>query len=209
MFSLQKFLGKDPRFFDLLEESASIASNCATALSTVLADPSQTANLSLVRQARQNSKHITEKIQRLAVRTFVTVLEREDIESLASAIYKIPKPLEKFAERFLIAREVFSTERSFQQVNLIQDATQTLLEMIQYLRKGINLEKVQRLNTRIQNAETEADTLENDLLRDLYRNSSNPVEVMVVRDLFDLLEKGIDRCRDAGNVVVHIAHKNA
>jgi len=208
MFSLQKFLGKDPRFFDMFEESVSIAANCASALTTLLADPSQTANLHLVRQARQNSKHITEKIQRLAVRTFVTVLEREDIEALASAIYKIPKPLEKFAERYLMAIDVFGTRRTFHQVELIQEATKTLGEMIRHL-QGMNLEKVQRLNTKIQSAESEADELEINLLRDLYKTTSNPVEVVVVRDLFDLLEKGVDRCRDAGNVVVHIAHKNS
>jgi hypothetical protein len=28
-------------------------------------------------------------------------------------------------------------------------------------------------------------------------------------DLFEILEKAIDRCRDAGNVVYHIALKNS
>jgi len=32
---------------------------------------------------------------------------------------------------------------------------------------------------------------------------------MVRRDLFELLEKAIDRCRDAGNVIYHIALKNS
>ena len=32
---------------------------------------------------------------------------------------------------------------------------------------------------------------------------------MMVRDLYDLLEKVIDRCRDAGNAISHIVLKNS
>jgi uncharacterized protein Yka (UPF0111/DUF47 family) len=32
---------------------------------------------------------------------------------------------------------------------------------------------------------------------------------MVIRDLYELMEKAIDRCRDAGNVVMHIVLKNS
>ena len=37
------------------------------------------------------------------MKTFVTDLEREDIEALASALYKIPKTVEKIAERSMIS----------------------------------------------------------------------------------------------------------
>jgi uncharacterized protein Yka (UPF0111/DUF47 family) len=35
------------------------------------------------------------------------------------------------------------------------------------------------------------------------------MSVLVLRDLYDLLEKIVDRCRDAGNVVTHIVLKNS
>ena len=33
--------------------------------------------------------------------------------------------------------------------------------------------------------------------------------VIALKDLYDLLEKVIDRCRDAGNVIFHIVLKNS
>jgi uncharacterized protein Yka (UPF0111/DUF47 family) len=35
------------------------------------------------------------------------------------------------------------------------------------------------------------------------------VSVVALKDLYDLLEKVIDRCRDAGNVIVQIVLKNS
>ena len=209
MFSIQQFFGKDTKFFDLLEESASEVCNCARALEEVLKNPNSTASMHHVRQARQNSKQLTEEIGELAVKTFVTFIDREDIEALANALYKIPKPIEKVAERYLISKDVLGNGKPFQQVTLIENATLTVFEMVKSLRKGMNSELIQRLNAKLQHAESEADALELDLLRDLYKQNTNPIQVMVTRDLYDLLEKVTDRCRDAGNIVMHICHKNS
>ena len=48
-----------------------------------------------------------------------------------------------------------------------------------------------------------------ELLGDLYSGRHEPIQVLALRDLYDLLEKIIDRCRDAGNVVTHIVLKNS
>ena len=48
-----------------------------------------------------------------------------------------------------------------------------------------------------------------ELLRDLYAGEKDAVSVIALKDLYDLLEKVIDRCRDAGNVIFHIVLKNS
>ena len=52
--------------------------------------------------ARAREKALAAKISEGLVNTFVTALDREDIEALNSALYKIPKTIEKFAERYEI-----------------------------------------------------------------------------------------------------------
>lgn len=209
MFSLQEFLGRDPRFYDLLEGSAREAHASAKSLRKIVASNGQSADLHLVRQSRASSKRMSEELSELAVKTFVTVLDREDIETLTSAIYRIPKPLEKFAERYILLREIFQSTNTFHQIDLIEDATHIVLLMVKSLRRGIIPELVQRLNSKLQDIEAQADNLEVDLLKDLYRTVKNPAEIVATRDLFDLLEKAIDRCRDTGNHVLHICHKNS
>jgi uncharacterized protein Yka (UPF0111/DUF47 family) len=36
-----------------------------------------------------------------------------------------------------------------------------------------------------------------------------PIRILLLKDLFELLEKAIDRCRDAGNVAYQIVLKNS
>ena len=61
----------------------------------------------------------------------------------------------------------------------------------------------------MQAIEAEADRLLLDLYRDTYRSETDPMRYLLLKDLFEILEKAIDRCRDAGNVVYQIVLKNA
>ncbi|MGH8041144.1 MAG: pit accessory protein, partial [Rudaea sp.] len=62
---------------------------------------------------------------------------------------------------------------------------------------------------RLQAVEAEADRMLLEPYRDLYLASDDPIRVMLAKDLFELLEKAIDRCRDAGNVIYTIVLKNS
>jgi len=46
-------------------------------------------------------------------------------------------------------------------------------------------------------------------LRDLYHGNYDTKHMIFLRDLYDLLEKVIDRCRDAGNIVLQVVLKYA
>src|SRR6267142_2292247 len=103
MFSLQKLLSKDDRFFDLLEASAREARHSVQALNRILSAPNKIPSLQEFHHSKEADKRITEQINEALVSTFVTQLEREDIEMLSAVLYKIPKTVEKFAERFIIS----------------------------------------------------------------------------------------------------------
>jgi uncharacterized protein Yka (UPF0111/DUF47 family) len=61
----------------------------------------------------------------------------------------------------------------------------------------------------MQYLEGEADKAITELLRDLFTGTNDPIKVIVRKDLYELLEKVIDRCRDVGNVISNIALKNS
>ena len=81
--------------------------------------------------------------------------------------------------------------------------------MVKQLRHKPNLDKIKEDNDRLHHFEGEADKIMIELLRDLYSGKYEPLQVIVLRDLFELLEKVIDRCRDAGNVIFQIVLKNS
>ncbi|MSS76087.1 MAG: pit accessory protein [Methyloglobulus sp.] len=209
MFSLQTIFGKGDKFYGLLEASAESARSSATALTELLSTPASQQSLEKFKQARRREKDLFAQISEELVNTFVTVLEREDIEALSSALYKIPKVVEKFAERYNLAvarvGDVDFTSRAV----MLEQACKVVEQMVGQLRHGMDLDKIKKLNDQLQTIEGEADRQILELYQEIYTNESDPIRYLVKRDLFEFLEKAIDRCRDAGNVVYHIVLKNS
>jgi uncharacterized protein Yka (UPF0111/DUF47 family) len=94
-------------------------------------------------------------------------------------------------------------------MQLLEQATETVLKMTRALRSSPAIEAIKEQNERLHYLEGEADKLMVELLRALYSGKQDPVTVIALKDLYDLLEKVIDRCRDVGNVIFHVVLKNS
>lgn len=210
MISFQKLFGKTDVFYDLLEASAAQARHSVQTLNKLLsqpADPTQT--IDVFSATRREDKKITRQIDEALCKTFVTELEREDIEALANALYKIPKTVEKIAERVFICRERLAGIDFTRQIMFMDTAAEVVVTIVTELRQKLHLERVKSLNEQIQQIEGDADKLMLDCLRDLYSGAKDGVQVVILKDIYDLIEKVVDRCRDAGNVVAQIVLKNS
>jgi len=211
MISIGRFLGHDAKFYDLLEASAKQADTSVHHLVDLLAkidSKSPAPNLVAFAESRREDKRITQELTEELTKTFITPLEREDIQALAASLYKIPKTVEKIGERMLISPQDLPTPSFAKQVQLLDQAAEAVLAMVKQLRKGMNVRTAREMNAKLQNIEGEADKLELELLRDLYQGNYDPKHIIFLRDLYDLLEKVIDRCRDAGNVILQVVLKH-
>jgi uncharacterized protein len=209
MFSLQTIFGKGDKFYGLLEASAESVSLSAKALIELLSTPASQRSLDKFQKARRREKDLFAQISEELVNTFVTVLEREDIEALNSGLYKIPKVVEKFAERYTLASARIGDVDFTSRAVMLEQACEVLEQMVKLLRKGMDLDQIKKLNDQLQTIEGEADRLILELYRDAYTNESDPIRYLIKKDLFEIIEKAIDRCRDAGNVIYHIVLKNS
>ena len=94
-------------------------------------------------------------------------------------------------------------------MKLLEQATDITVQMLKELRHGFHMEKTSEQNAELQRIEGEADELILDLLKtELYSRKHDPLKVIILKDLYELLEKVVDRCRDAGNVITQIVLKN-
>ena len=210
MFSLKKLFGKEEKFYDLLEASAEEAKVSITLLSRFIQTRglvSVPANLDEFIQSRRKDKRITQQITEELSRTFVTPLEREDIEALSFALYRIPKTVEKIVERLSIYPGRTPQEGFQRQAQLLEQAAGEVVFMIKQLRGGTHMERIREAQERLQFAEGEADKVMLGLIRELYHGPYDAKELVIFQDLYELVEKAIDRCRDAGNVVVQVVLK--
>ena len=210
MFSIRKLLGQDEKFFDLLEASAQQADSSVHELVALLAQVEHGASpqsLEAFVHSRREDKRITQELTEQLCKTFITPLEREDIQALAAALYKIPKTVEKIGERILICPQDLHGRSFAKQVEFLDQAAEAVLAMVKELRKGTDIATVRDMNDNLQTIEGDADKLELDLLRDLYHGNYDTKHMIFLRDLYDPLEKVIDRCRDAGNIVLQVVLK--
>ena len=210
MFSIQKLLGHDQKFFDLLEASAQQADSSVHHLVDLLARLEKNESpksLDDFVHSRRKDKEITQELTEQLCKTFVTPLEREDIQSLAAALYKIPKTVEKIGERILICPGDLKGRNFQKHLELLDQAAEAVLAMVKELRKGTDAATAREMNSRLQTIEGDADKLELDLLHDLYHGNYEPRQIIFLRDLYELLEKVIDRCRDTGNIILQVVLK--
>jgi uncharacterized protein Yka (UPF0111/DUF47 family) len=209
---LTRLSGKSELFFDLLEEGAQEAKASVDLFSQFLRqmdDGKQPAGLDDFIQARRKEKRIRHLMTEALSQTFVTPLDREDIEALSVALYRIPKQVEKIVERLAIYPGRVPHEMFSRQAELMSKAAEALAFMVKQLRKGTTLDSIREANDRLQFAEGEADKVMLEQLRGLYSGPCDAKELVILQKLFEMVEQAVDRCRNAGNIVVQIALKHS
>src|SRR5256886_8332171 len=160
MISIGRFLGHDQKFYDLLEASAQQADTSVHHLVDLLAkidNKDSVRDLAEFAESRREDKRITQELTEELTKTFITPLEREDIQALAASLYKIPKTVEKIGERMLICPQDLPTPSFARQVHLLDQAAEAVLAMGKQVCKGKKGRTVCEMDARLPTSEGEAD----------------------------------------------------
>jgi uncharacterized protein Yka (UPF0111/DUF47 family) len=210
---LKRILGRDQKFYELLDASARQAQESAQILPRLyaaLGDNTAVENtLRELTQSRRAGKRIGGEITEQLCKTFVTPFEREDIEALESALYKIPKISEKIGERLSVIPVNVSADLVGKQLEMLLKTTGIVVKMVALLRTLSRVEEIQDDYEELQLIEGEADKFMLGELRKLYSGPADAKEVLILADIYEHLERSIDLCRDAGKVVFQVALKYA
>ena len=208
MFSLQTIFGSGKQFYLLLDEAASAAYDSAKALHVMMKATDRQPALDAFKLARQRERAASEKIGKALVDSFITPIEREDIEALGSALYKIPKQVEKFADRYSLAIQHLEGIDFAPRAAMLEQAASVVVEMVHEIKK-MNIDRMTSLNEKLRAIENEADRLMLELYRDIYSGRLDHLQMFLLKEFFEILEKAIDRCREAGVVAYQIVLKNS
>lgn len=208
MFSLQTMFGQGNQFYTLLEESAVAAHDGTRALHEMLRGTEREPALDAFKLARQRERDASAQISQELVDSFITPIEREDIEALSSALHKINKQVEKFADRYSLALQHLGHIDFAPRAAMLEQAAAVVVKMVKQLRK-IKLGPMKQLNDELRSIENEADRLMLELYRDIYSGNLEPLQMFLLKEFFEILEKAIDRCREAGVVAYDIVLKNS
>jgi uncharacterized protein Yka (UPF0111/DUF47 family) len=205
-------LPKDDNFSQLLTELAEEALISARQLKEFMDCPDRASKdkaSAAVTAARTRAKLLAQKTTEALCRCFITPFDREDIQDLTDIMYKIPKTIEKVRER-VILHDISCGEGDFaRQVDLILQEAEVTRDMVRALvsgGSGKSREVTQRVNT-LRDLEQQGDSMRNELMAELFRSDRDIRDLLLRRDIYDMLEKVVDRFRDAAGVVLQIVLK--
>lgn len=207
-----QLLPQEDKFYDLLGESGELAYVCVRLLREIVLETDFDRILKLsndLQDAKKRAKKVTLEITEKLCQTFVTPLDREDIYALSHVLYKIPKTTEKAMERIVTFRlRPFYDDLPRLTHNMLEAA-----ELLQYLLRNLkNLKESQVVSekcSQINNIEGDTDDMLSQLLVDLFEKESDVKQVILRKDLYNLMEKVVDRHRDVSKIILEIILKHS
>ena len=204
----QALMPKEERFFELFAQHARIVVAGAQALHDLLKNGDQIEKYCREISARENdADEITRQVLTAVRRTFITPFDRSDIQALISSMDDAIDQMNKTAKSITLF-EISRFEPQMQQMGEVILQGAKLVEQAVPLLSSIN-KNAPRLNTltgEIIRIEEQADQLHEAGRKALYlanreTSAGNAMNFIVGTDLYDHLEKVVDRLEDVSNEI--------
>jgi predicted phosphate transport protein (TIGR00153 family) len=142
-------------------------------------------------------------------RTFITPIDREDIVELISRLDDILDIIDGAATRIQTYRIAEVTpqlkgisEQLIRPIEVVQEALCLLGDMK-------NSKKILECCVEINRLENEADALYRAAVGELFDTEKDPIKVIKLKEIYDILELASDRCEDVANIIETVVIKNS
>ncbi len=202
-----RLIPRETKFFRMFADVSQNLTEGTRLLHDILKNPANMVpRLDQLQEIEHRGDEMTHAIITRLNQTFITPFDREDIHRLTSSLddvldfvnaagvrlrlYKIQTPPPVAAE--LAALIVQQSEQLAQGVSLLEK-NQLVLE---------HCVEVNRL-------ENEADRVSRRAIADLFDNEKDPIQLIKIKELYEVLENATDKAEDAANVLEAVALKSA
>jgi len=202
-----QLIPRDSQFYDLFAQVASRMSGSANLLHELFKDPSKLdQNVAQIKTLEHEADNLTHDTIDRINRTFVTPFDREDIHALAGHLDEVVDIIDGTARRFTIFHIRESRQHGVILSEVLLRATQAIEETV---RKMKDPKVVTAANRQLKMLEEEGDAVYHEAMEKLFLSTTDAIEVMKWKELYDKLEDAIDQCEDVGNTLQSIALKNS
>jgi hypothetical protein len=198
---------RDEKFYDMFVEDASNVLAAARLLEQFFRNYDERERLaSQLLDAEHIGDQMSHEIGHRLERTFVTPFDREDIHALISRLDDIIDFIEEVADTCILYNIETPTPVAIAQAEIIVRQCEQLADGLGQLR---SFKALDRYWIEVHRLENEGDRVVRQAMAELFKNGQDPIEVIKWKDVYSLLEKAIDACEDAANVIERIVVKHA
>lgn len=202
-----RLIPRETKFFDLLAELSTAMNEGARLLRSILEDPHDLEERVEQMQAIEHrGDKATHAIIAKLNQTFITPFDREDIHRLASSLDDVLDFMNAAATRLVMYKILHPPVASAELAGIIVLQTEELARGVSLLEKNNG---VLKHCDEINRLEDEADHVSRKAIAELFERERDPIQLIKVKELYEVLETATDKAEDAANVLEAIVLKSA
>ena len=203
---------REERFFDLFTRHSDVVVAGAKALREMLEGGDAVPRYyKTVMDREHDADDITREVLIAVRRTFITPFDRGDVKDLITSMDNAIDQMQKTAKTIMLFEQRSFSAQQKQMGDAIVTAAGLVQEAMPLLSSiNTNAGRISRISERISQIEGEADDLHDSGLKELYRANqpSNSMSFFIGVEIYDHLEKVVDRFDDVANEVHGIVLEN-
>jgi predicted phosphate transport protein (TIGR00153 family) len=202
-----RLLPKDVKFFDLfVEDGVNLELAAGRLLEMVEQFDRLDERVAEIQALEKRGDQIDAEITRRLDDAFVTPFDREDIHELTVRLDDVLDGIQAIAETLVIYRVSQPTDEARRLAAILHEQS---VELLAAVRRLDGLKGLGPHLARVHELEHEADGLSRAAIGRLFRERTDPLDVIKWRDLYTALEDTIDAAEDAGEAIERMDHKSS
>ena len=200
-------LPREDVYFDLFTEMAVKIQEASAILTEMLDDPDPDLNSyrTRIKDIEHGCDQLTHQITNKLNKSFITPFDREDIYTLAVALDDICDYIDAGVRAVVMYGILEQNQHSRQLARIIRDLGAEIKAAVSVLSRpnGINerFREIHRL-------ENEADDVYFRAIGQLFKEETDPIEVIKWKEFYEILENATDRCESVANIIESIVLKH-
>lgn len=195
-------------FYDLFEDSARNCNEMAILFNEALLHGITEELIVKARNLKHRGSGLERETTKRLNNTFVTPIDREDIQALATMLNKITKKIVQAFMNLNVYRMTSFTEEMLQQSRTIQKATTELIRSVSLLKTISKTKEITESRQAMKEIESLGDDILYRAMDKLFSGEFEAIEVIKLRDIYKVLESAMDKCYGVSDAILNIALKN-
>jgi uncharacterized protein len=202
-----RLIPRDTKFFGLFAEMAGNLGQGARLLKRILDDFQEIeARVRELKQIEHRGDEMTHNILIKLNQTFITPFDREDIHRLASSLDDVLDFIYAAGVRLVMFRIKSAPPAASRIAEVIIKQSDQLSEAMSRLEK--KHDRVLENCVEINRLENEADLIARTAIAALFDEEKDPIALIKLKELYEVLETATDKAEDAANVLEGVVLKS-
>jgi len=210
-FNLMSYImpPEDKMFFTYFQDSAEICQKTARLYDKIMHDKLTDEYKEKALKYKKKGKLSYKAVLKQLNKSFITPIEREDIQTIAVQLNKITKKIVKACLNLEVYRLNDYTDEMKEQAFTLVQATDKLAEIVKLFKKVSDVEKITKLNIEMKEIEAHGDEIHRRAMGNLFSGRYEALEVIKLRDMYKEIENAFDACFYVTDTILNVVLKQS